>query len=73
MIATAVTLAFLGLVIATLVRLVGRDLDKISAALAGNSWAAQPRQTFRPVTVRYASRSSVTMPARRQRALRAAA
>lgn len=73
MIATAVTLAFLGLTISVLVSLVRRDADKIAAALAGNSWLAQPERTFRPVTVRYAPRPVMVAPVRRQTALRAAA
>jgi hypothetical protein len=73
MIATAVTLAFLGLTISAIVSRVRRDADKIAAALAGNSWLAQPRQTFRPVTVRYAPRPVTVATARRPSAMRAAA
>lgn len=73
MFATLVTLAFLTSTVAVLATLVRRDADKIIAALEGNSWLAQPRQTFRPVTVRYAPRPVTIVSARRQPALRAAA
>lgn len=73
MFATLLTLAFLASTIAVLAALVRRDADKIVAALEGNSWLAQPRQTFRPVTVRYAPRPVTLVPARHQPALRAAA
>lgn len=73
MIATAVTLAFFALVIATLAAMVRRDAGKIAAALGGNSWLAQPGDTVRPVTVRYAPRPIAVTPTRYRPVLSAAA
>ena len=73
MIATAVTLAFFALVVTALTAMFRRDADKIVAALGGNSWLAQPRDSYRPITVRYAPRPVSITPTRLQPALRAAA
>lgn len=73
MIATAVTLAFLAMVATALTAMVRRDAGKIAAALGGNSWLAQQRDSCRPITVRYAPRPVSVTPTRCQPVLRAAA
>ncbi len=72
MLATALTLALLGLVFAMLVGLVRHDGRKILAALQGRSWISEPPSP-RPVTVRFSPRYPVIQPLRAQPELRAAA
>ena len=60
MLATVLTLALLAAVLATIVRLVRRDGQKISAALKGQSWIAAPPTPLRPVTVRFSQRYPAT-------------
>jgi len=71
MLATALNLALLGLVTAVLVDLIQQNGRKISAALEGRSWVAQPPVSTRPVMVRFSPRYRAEKPARP--ALRAAA
>jgi len=71
MLATALTLALLGLVTAVLVDLIQQNGRKIAAALEGRSWTAQPPVSARPATVRFSPRYRAAEPA--QPALRAAA
>ena len=56
MLATALTLALLGLVTAVLVDLFQQNALKIAAALEGRSWTAQPTVSARPMTVRFSPR-----------------
>ena len=73
MLATAVTLALLGLVASMLASLVRQDGRKIVAALQGRSWTAQPPASFRPVQVRFTQRYPSARPVRQRQALSAAA
>jgi len=73
MIATIVTLALLGLIVAILIGTLRNDGAKILAALAGRSRLAEPPLTVRPVQVRFSQRYRVSQPLRAQPAWRAAA
>jgi hypothetical protein len=53
--------------------MIRRDLAKITAALRGESWTANPEPTFRPVTVRFSPRYPSAQPVRAQPQWRAAA
>ena len=73
MLATALTLALLGMMVAVLAHLVRQDGRKILAALQGQSWTSQPASLVRPVTVRFSPRYPSARALRVQPELRAAA
>lgn len=73
MFAIALTLALFGFTVAMLASMASRDGSKILAALQGNSWAAQPPVSIRPLTVRLSQRYPASRPVRARPALRAAA
>src|SRR4030095_8399184 len=62
MLATALTLALLGLVMAVLVDLIQQNGAKITAALEGRSWTAQPLVLTRPMTVQFSPRYMAEQP-----------
>ena len=73
MLATALTLALLGVAMAAIAQQLRRDGDKIMAALRGESWIASPPSPLRPVMVRVSQRYPTTRPIRTQLEWRAAA
>lgn len=70
MIAAAVTLALFGFILTMVVDVIRRDGRKISAALEGRSFTAEPG---RPVTIRFSRPDRAAEPIRGLPALRAAA
>lgn len=73
MFAIAVTLALFTFAAAMLVAMVRRDANRIIVALQGNSLAARPSCSVRPVTMRFSPRYPASQPMRARPALRAAA
>ena len=73
MFAIATTRALLGFAIAMLVGMFRTSGHKIVAALQGQSWAAQPPISVRPMAVRFNQRYPVSRAVRSMPALRAAA
>ena len=64
MLATALTLALLGVALAAIAQHISRDGDKIMAALRGDSWAATPPNPRLPVMVRVSQRYPAIRPMR---------
>ena len=73
MLATAATLALLTIVGWTLFSVIHNDLNKILAALRGQSWIASPPMSGHPITVRVSHRYPTVRLMRVQPAWRAAA
>lgn len=74
MFATLVTLSLFAGTIGLLISMIRANVDKITAALEGQSWVAQsPVVRFRPMTVRLESMGGRNVPIRTQGSWRAAA